>query len=101
MKRRDFIRKSTIVGSTSLLPAEQIFSAPTILTKSRTVKRTLKGELLFKPYYVQKGRGPHLYNLVWATDQNCDTFHSNIQFINDVITISDSKGVEKFGINGR
>ncbi|OGU74257.1 MAG: hypothetical protein A2V93_08155 [Ignavibacteria bacterium RBG_16_34_14] len=101
MKRRDFIRKSTIVGSTSLLPAEQIFSAPTILTKSRTAKRTLKGELLFKPYYVQKGRGPHLYNLVWATDQNCDTFHSNIQFINDVITISDSKGVEKFGINGR
>ncbi len=101
MKRRDFIRKSTIVGAASLLQEKQIFSAPAILTKSRAAKKTLKGELLFKPYFIQKGRGPHLYNLVWATDQNWDTFHSNIQFANEAITISDSKGVEKFGINGR
>jgi len=74
---------------------------PTILTKSRTIKNTTKGEILFKPVFVQKGRGPHLYDLVWATDKNWDTFHSNISLTKEGIKISDTKGEEKFGINAR
>src|SRR5690606_31047086 len=64
-------------------------------------KNTTKGEILFKPVFVQKGRGPHLYDLVWATDKNWDTFHSNISLTKEGIKISDTKGEEKFGINAR
>lgn len=88
--------------------AGKILSGPTVLTNSRTGKKTIQGELLFKPVFVQKGRGPHLYDLVWATDKNWDTFYSNISLSNEGIKISDlsavqadSKEQDKFGINAR
>jgi endo-1,4-beta-xylanase len=74
---------------------------PTILTTSRTIKNTEQGELLFKPIFVQKGRGPHIYELVWATDENWDTFYSNISLTKEGIKISNTEGVDKFGINAR
>ncbi|MDO8551034.1 MAG: hypothetical protein Q7S39_12915 [Ignavibacteria bacterium] len=101
MKRRDFIKKSDVIGAGSLLAANELLSAPLVLTKSRTIKNTVQGELLFKPYFVQKGRGPHIYDLVWATDKNWDTFYSNISFSSEGIKISDTKDEEKFGINAR
>jgi GH35 family endo-1,4-beta-xylanase len=76
-------------------------NALTVLTGSRIIKNTAQGELLFKPVFVQKGRGPHIYDLVWATDKNWDTFHSNISLSKEGIKISDSEGEEKFGINAR
>jgi endo-1,4-beta-xylanase len=57
--------------------------------------------MVFRPYFVQKGRGPHMYSLVWATDQNWDTFYSNISNSDKGITISDTKGEKKFSINCR
>ncbi len=101
MKRRDFLLKSAAAGAGSLLSANELFPSPTVITKKRIPLKTEKGKLLFKPYFVQKGRGPHLYNLVWATDENWDTFNSNIEIETEGITISDSKGKEKFGINAR
>ncbi len=101
MKRRDFIKKTTLAGAGSLFAANQILSSPLILTKSKIVKNTLQGELIFKPYFVQKGRGPNIYNLTWATDKNWDTFYSNIDLTKNGIEISDTNGIDKFGINAR
>lgn len=101
MRRRDFLFKSAAAGAGSLFSVNEIFYAPSVITKKRTVKKTEKGKLLFKPYFVQKGRGPHLYDLVWATDSNWDTFYSDIKIETDGIVISDTKGKEKFGINAR
>ncbi|RJP61350.1 MAG: hypothetical protein C4543_03570, partial [Ignavibacteriales bacterium] len=101
MDRRNFI-KNTLIGSVgTIAAANSILSAPTILTSSRAPKSTLGGELIFKPVFVQKGMGPHLYDLVWATDKDWDTFYSNIKLGSDGIKISDSKGKQKFGINAR
>ncbi|MCZ7602115.1 MAG: endo-1,4-beta-xylanase [Melioribacteraceae bacterium] len=101
MDRRKFI-KNTLIGSIgTIAAANSILSAPSILTSSRVSKSTLGGELIFKPMFVQKGMGPHLYDLVWATDKDWDTFYSNIELAPDGIKISDSKGKQKFGINAR
>src|SRR5690606_38194323 len=101
MKRRDFIKTTSIITAGALSTADKILAAPTILTGKRSAANTVKGELIFQPYYVQKGRGPHMYDLVWATDKNWDTFYSNIGKTVKGIVISDSKGQEKFGINCR
>jgi hypothetical protein len=101
MKRRDFLLKSAAAGAGSLFGAKELFPSPTVITKKRIPLKTEKGKLLFKPYFVQKGRGPHLYNLVWATDENWDTFYSNIEIKTEGIAISDTKEKEKFGINAR
>lgn len=99
MNRRDFITRSAITGlGAAAFPA---IALPEIITKSRTVKNTEYGKLIFQPYYVQKGRGPHLYDLVWATDKNWDTFYSNININNSVIEVSDTNGVDRFSINAR
>src|SRR5450759_2587119 len=63
--------------------------------------QTAKGELIFKPYYVQSGVGPHLLNWAYASDTSGDAFHSNITATHDGVKISDSEGKEKFGINVR
>ncbi|MHB8579256.1 MAG: endo-1,4-beta-xylanase [Ignavibacteriaceae bacterium] len=101
MNRRNFIRNSSFAGIGSTFLGKKIFTAPEILTKSKTTINTSKGELIFRPFFVQKGKGPHIYNLVWATDQNWDTFHSNINLADGKIIISDTEGVDKFGINAR
>jgi hypothetical protein len=101
MKRRDFLKNTSLIAAGSLAAVNEFLAAPLVLTRSRTVRNTSRGELLFRPYYVQKGKGPHIYNLVWATDENWDTFHSDISLTNDGIKISDTKGKEKFGINAR
>ncbi|UCE06018.1 MAG: endo-1,4-beta-xylanase [bacterium] len=57
--------------------------------------------IIFKPHFVQKGRGPHLDEFVFATDENGDTFHSNIGLTRDGVVISNTEGREKFGIHVR
>ncbi len=99
MKRRDFIARTTLAGLSSL--ALPMISFPDVLTKSRTIKNTVRGKLIFKPYFVQKGRGLHLYELVWASDKNWDTFYSDITLNKNGVEISDSKGIDKFGVTVR
>jgi len=101
ISRRKFIQQSTIAGVGTLLASNSILAAPGLLLKSRTSKITEGGELLFIPHFVQKGRGPHLYELTWATDKDWDTFYSNIGISEKGVSISDTKGIDKFGINVR
>ncbi|MCF8418446.1 MAG: endo-1,4-beta-xylanase [Melioribacteraceae bacterium] len=60
-----------------------------------------KSKLLFKPHFVQNGRGPHIEDFIFATDQYGDVFKSNIKLDKEGIVITDSAGIEKFGINLR
>jgi hypothetical protein len=58
------------------------------------------GSIILKPHFVQQGRGPHLDKFVFATDENGDTFHSDIGVTRDGVIIKDTEGMKKFGING-
>jgi endo-1,4-beta-xylanase len=62
---------------------------------------TERGSLVFKPEYVQQGEGPHLLDWAYASDTHWDAFHSNISASRDGVTISDTEGREKFGIDVR
>lgn len=115
--RRDFIKDTAVAAIGTLLGANKIISAPMIITKSRVAKSAQKGELLFKPYYVQSGRGPHLGMVksieglgeddwdfpcwTFTSDTEWDAFQSNIYSDRDGIKVSDVSGKEKFGINVR
>ncbi|HEX3074895.1 MAG TPA: hypothetical protein VHP30_14880, partial [Ignavibacteriales bacterium] len=55
-------------------------------------------EIIFKPYFVQKGRGPHISEIILTFDSNEDTFKSDIKLDKDGIRISDTQG-KKFGIS--
>lgn len=117
MKRRDFITKTALAGIGTAVLSNQILSAPQIFTKSKTVPYTEKGKLIFKPYIVQKGKGPHLGRIksfkemgpkewdfpcwAFASDEEWDTFHSNIFVDDNGVSISDTEGKENFGINVR
>jgi endo-1,4-beta-xylanase len=101
MKRREFIKTTSLAGAGVIASANELLTAPLLFTERRVKKNTLKGDILFKPYFTQKGRGPHLYDLVWATDENWDTFLTNINKTDKGIAISDSAGIDKFGINCR
>jgi endo-1,4-beta-xylanase len=59
------------------------------------------GELIFRPYFVQKGRGPHLLDWAYASDTNRDAFLSDITASDKGVRISDTGGVGKFGIDVR
>lgn len=58
------------------------------------------GEIIFKPYFVQKGRGPHITDKFLSFDSNGDPFKSDINLNKEGIKISDTKG-NKFGISVR
>jgi hypothetical protein len=117
ISRREFIKSSAVIAAGTFLGSSAVFSAPTILTRSRTAVNSQKGELLFKPYIVQAGRGPHL-GLVksidtlgesdwdfpcwtFTSDEEWDAFQSNIYSDNDGVKVSDVKGKDLFGINVR
>ncbi len=61
----------------------------------------MAGKLIFKPYFTQKGRGPHLFDFVMTTDEKGDAFHSDIKVTGSGIEISDTEGRDKFAISVR
>lgn len=101
MNRRKFLQTSGAGGLGALVAANGILSAPLILTRSKTSPKTAQGELIFSPEFVQKGQGPHLLDWAYASDHNWDAFHSNITAGKEGVNISDTEGVEKFGIDVR
>ena len=101
ISRRSFLKNTAIVGTGSILASNSFLTLPELLLKKSVNKNTAKGELLFIPHYVQKGRGPHLYELAWATDNEWEPFYSDIKIEERGVRISDSKNVERFGINAR
>lgn len=93
--RRTFIRNSAVAGLGLGL------GGPTILTSARTHRNTRKGTLAFRPEFVQDGGGPHLADFAYASDTKWDAFHSDINVGRRGVTISDTGGSERFGINVR
>ena len=59
----------------------------------------MAGKLIFKPYFTQKGRGPHLFQFVMSIDEKGDAFHSDIKVTTNGIEISDTEGKERFAIS--
>jgi endo-1,4-beta-xylanase len=99
--RRKFLRDSAFAGVGATIGVGSLRSAPSILTRPRTSTNTSRGELLFRPAFVQAGRGPHLLDWAYASDTRWDAFHSNISASAEGVKISDTEGIEKFGINVR
>jgi len=101
MIRRKFMRNAFITSIGSLAAVGGMKPSPLILTSRKTPLTTEQGELIFKPVYVQKGSGPHLLDWAYASDTNWDAFYSTISASKEGITISDSKGQERFAIDVR
>lgn len=59
------------------------------------------GEMIFRPAYVQAGRGPHLLDWAYATDESWDAFRSDIAASKEGVTISGTGGRQAFGVNVR
>lgn len=114
MDRRAFL-KDTVAGIGGWAVAAG--ATPLILTPRRTAARTQKGDVVFRPYYVQRGQGPHLgtvrslQNLgetdwsfpqwAFASDREWDAFYSDIFATEAGVRISDTGGRSHFGINIR
>jgi endo-1,4-beta-xylanase len=99
--RRKFLKSSAFAGIGTAIGNGTVLSAPTILTRPRTTPSTVEGEIVFRPTFVQRGRGPHLLGWAYASDVRGDAFHSNITAANDGVRISDTEGTEKFAIDLR
>jgi endo-1,4-beta-xylanase len=99
--RRKFLKDSAFAGIGTMIGAGTVLSAPSILTRARTAPTTAQGELVFRPTFVQRGRGPNLLEWAYASDERWDAFHSNITAKQDGVTISDTEGAPRFGINVR
>ena len=96
LTRRVFLRNTTAAGLSLAV------GVPDILTSRRTLRKTTAGTLAFRPYYVQRGVGPHLEGTyAYASDTKWDAFHSNISATQTGVVISDTEGQERFGINTR
>jgi hypothetical protein len=99
--RRKFLKTGALAGLGSAIGAATVLSAPSILTRSRVPVQTGGGTLAFRPYFVQKGRGPHLLEWAYASDTSWDAFHSDIASTQSGVMISDTEGKGKFGVNVR
>lgn len=100
--RREFLKKSACAGAAALfVPARSVFPTPMVVTSRRTNQSTTQGKLIFHPYYVQSGIGPHLLDWAYTTDEKWDSFHSNITASKEGVVISDTEGEKKFGIDVR
>jgi len=60
-----------------------------------------QGSLVFRPHVVQKGRGPHLLDWAYATDEHGDSFPSNITASTEGVVISDTEGEDRFAVEVR
>ena len=100
--RRRFIKQTALAGAGAAVVSNSMLGFPTILTGNKSIPSTAQGELAFRPYYVQKGQGPHLLEWAYASDTNWDAFYSNISATQKHgVVISDTQGKNKFGIDVR
>lgn len=101
MNRREFITKSVLTGAAAMIAPKLLYSNQTVLTSQKYSRRQTQGELIFKPYYVQKSVGPNLLDWAYASDNNWDAFYSNITATKEGVKISDTNGHDRFGIDVR
>jgi GH35 family endo-1,4-beta-xylanase len=57
--------------------------------------------IVFKPYFIQKGRGPHLGDFAYLTDENGDTFKADITMNGEGIAVQKTGELPKFCLNVR
>jgi hypothetical protein len=95
------MKSAAFAGLGAAVGTRTVLSAPSILTRPRTETPTGAGELLFRPRYCQRGRGPHLLEWAYAGDTKGDAFHSNISATREGVRISDTEGHESFTIEAR
>ncbi|MBN1466207.1 hypothetical protein JXA02_10615, partial [candidate division KSB1 bacterium] len=93
VNRRQFLQGASLFG--------MALAAPSVLTSRTAAAKTSGGELIFKPHFVQKGVGPHLLEWAYASDENWDAFWSDISASADGVSISDTGGRKRFGIDVR
>jgi endo-1,4-beta-xylanase len=75
---------------------------PYLNTRRRFSRSSERGSLIFRPFFVQRGKGPHLEpDWVYASDSNWDTFASDLAVDSRGLVISDASGRERFGVNVR
>jgi hypothetical protein len=101
LSRRKFLKDTAIAGLGTALAAKRMVSAPSVLTPPKTATMTAGGEVIFRPSYVQRGRGPHLLDWAYASDEQWDAFKSNITSTRDGVSISDTGGRKKFSVEVR
>lgn len=98
--RRDFMKTSARAGA-AVATTLPFLEMPGLLLPARTSPSTVQGTLKFRPYEVQRGRGPHLLDWAYASDAKSDAFHSNITSSKEGVIISDTEGKKAFGIDVR
>ena len=74
---------------------------PSPLTPRRTRRPTSTGKLVFRPHFVQRGAGLHLLDWAYASDEKWDAFRSDISASREGVAITDTHGVDRFGIDVR
>jgi endo-1,4-beta-xylanase len=97
--RRTFLRGSGAALGGVLATAAT--GGPLVLTARRTRAQTARGSLAFEPVFVQAGRGPHLSDLVYATDANEDAYPTDAANRDGRIVLSDLGGQARFALNVR
>lgn len=60
-----------------------------------------ESKVIFKPYFVQVGRGPHIKESILSLDRNGDPFHSDVRYTDEGIIISDLEGKGEFALSVR
>ena len=101
ISRRGFLRAAAFAGVGAVVGSERVLSAPSVLTRRKSSPTGGAGTLSFRPYFVQRGLGPHLLEWAYASDQEWDAFHSDIAATGNGVTISRADGRERFGVNVR
>ncbi len=61
----------------------------------------LCNKIIFKPNFVQKGNGPHIDPFVYLSDENGNTFYSDIELTKQGIVISNTFEKGKFSLHVR
>ena len=61
----------------------------------------MAGSLIFKPHFVQVGRGPHINDFAMTFDREGDIFYSPIEISDEGIIVTDIEKTKKFGITLR
>ena len=61
----------------------------------------MSGNLIFKPYFTQNGRGPHMNDFALTFDDMSDVFYSMIEISVEGVKVRDIERNKKFGISLR
>jgi endo-1,4-beta-xylanase len=101
LTRRRFLKDTAFAGLGAGIGSAAVLSSPSILTLPRIARPTGAGEIHLRPAYVQSGRGPHLLEWAYASDERGDAFHSNISAGPDGVRVSDTEGHRLFAFDVR